>query len=309
MKKSLIALAALASIGTAYAQSSVTLGGSVGFGYSKDAASKGLETTDATISVNVVEDLGGGLKASGKLSFEAFGRQTANVTNTDAFLTLSNGALSFTAASMEVTADSRRGDVSNVSNEKGFDQSGYNLANNNMDLVSVSYAIGGGVTAGVSYAELANASGTATISTSGTLGDYTATDKITKVFASYANGPMTAFASYAMASGTQTDTAVAAGYKDSQAAVAASYNFGVAKVGAGFQTQGAGADSTSIISVNVPLGAVDVGAAFVKFGDVRAYIVGGNYAFSKTLSVRAGYQSSDVASLDKSYRVKLVKSF
>ena len=285
------------------------MSGIVGFGYSKDAATAGFETTDSTIKITAVEDLGGGLKVTGILAMEAQGRQTANVTNHDASLTLARGNFAVSMASSEVGADARKGDVSNVSNEKGFDQASYNMVTPVYDFLAASLNLGGGLTAAVSYADMSNASGTATISAAGTLGDVTATDKVTKGSLTYANGPLMAYVSYAVADGTQTVAAVAAGRKDNQTSVAASYDLGVAKVGAGFQSQGAGTASTSLVTVNVPFGAVDVGAGFVKYGSVKGFLVGGNYSFSKTTMLRVGYQSSDAASLDGSYRIKLTKSF
>jgi predicted porin len=87
MKKSLIALAALAAVTAASAQSSVTLSGSLSFGYAKAATNAGVETrniapVDAFNSNNftltATEDLGGGLKATGVIM------QRKGDTNTDA---------------------------------------------------------------------------------------------------------------------------------------------------------------------------------------------------------------------------------
>ena len=74
MKKSLIALAALAAVTAASAQSTVTLSGSLSFGYSQTATVAGVETRGVTASdgfnsnsfaLTATEDLGGGLKATG----------------------------------------------------------------------------------------------------------------------------------------------------------------------------------------------------------------------------------------------------
>ena len=156
---------------------------------------------------------------------------------------------------------------------------------------------------------MANASATATVSSVATLGDTTATDKISKLSLAYVNGPLMAYGSYAFSAGTQTDAVVAAGKKDSQTSLAASYDLGVAKIGAGFQSQGAGTASTSLITMNVPMGAIDVGAGFVKYGAVKGFLVGGNYSFSQTTMLRVGYQSSDASGNDGAYRIKLTKTF
>jgi hypothetical protein len=72
MKKTLIALAALAAT-TAFAQSTVSISGGVRAGYGQTTAGvKGLQTTQGsgnTMNFNVVEDLGGGLKALASTQF------------------------------------------------------------------------------------------------------------------------------------------------------------------------------------------------------------------------------------------------
>src|SRR5512133_2880357 len=108
MKKTLIALAVLATAGTAFAQSTVSLTGLVGaaaqsfdsFGGSRQ---RGISLTDATIKVGVVEDLGGGLKAAANVQFDSIG-STSDATfgkgllrrNTSVSLTGGFGQVSFT---------------------------------------------------------------------------------------------------------------------------------------------------------------------------------------------------------------------
>ena len=77
MKKTLIALAALAAFGTASAQSTVTISGNLAAGFAGDTTSTGTKTGgygfDTTnITLSVVEDLGGGLTAYGSMSIENF---------------------------------------------------------------------------------------------------------------------------------------------------------------------------------------------------------------------------------------------
>lgn len=77
MKKTLIALAALAAFGTASAQSTVTISGNLAAGFAGDTTSTGTKTggyglDTANITLSVVEDLGGGLTAYGSMSLENF---------------------------------------------------------------------------------------------------------------------------------------------------------------------------------------------------------------------------------------------
>jgi len=99
MKKSLIALAALAAVTAASAQSSVTLSGSLSFGYSKAATNAGVETrniapVDAFNSNNftltATEDLGGGLKATGVI-MQRKGDNNEDAITGDMYLDVSGG--------------------------------------------------------------------------------------------------------------------------------------------------------------------------------------------------------------------------
>ncbi|MEY3782232.1 MAG: hypothetical protein RIS97_410, partial [Pseudomonadota bacterium] len=72
MKKTLLALAVVAASGAAFAQSA-TLSGSYAFGYQSATSAAGVRTagigTDtAAIALVATEDLGGGLKATAKVS-------------------------------------------------------------------------------------------------------------------------------------------------------------------------------------------------------------------------------------------------
>jgi predicted porin len=289
MKKTLIALAVLAASGASFAQSSVTISGAVGFGYSKDATTKGYEMTDGNVQFTAKEDLGGGMAVVGAVKLDSlFGRAQTNPTNADATLTFTNGALSLMGGSFESTADARKGDVSGISLEQGLDKADYNLATTNVDGIVVSYALMPGVTIGASHAEVTP------------LGDATATTKTTKISASYANGPLTVFFSNGKLS--------TAGAKPNSN-FAVTYDLGVAKVGMGMRTKGDGLDSTTLFSAAVPVGAFNFGIATAEYNGVRGTVVGANYSLSKTTTVYVSRQQSDAAALDDSYRIKLVKAF
>ena len=66
MKKTLVLASLLAAFGAASAQSSVTLGGTTGFGYQRDGAARdqSLGEVDFSLTVKGTEQLGGGLAAS-----------------------------------------------------------------------------------------------------------------------------------------------------------------------------------------------------------------------------------------------------
>ncbi len=293
MKKTLIAMAAVAVAGAASAQVSIT--GAVGFGYSKDSTSKGYEVTDGNIVFSATEDLGGGLavKASTKLD-SLFGRQTTNPTNADATVTVSGNGMSVTMGSFESTNDARKGDVSGLSLEQGLDKSTYNLESGNVDGIVASLDVMPGLSVGVSHVEFANTSGTA-------LGDVTATAKGTKYSVTYKAGALMAYASTLKYSTTGVG---------SKTHFAATYDLGMAKVGFGTANKGGAAtDNAMIYSVNVPMGAASFGLARATSGTAKGTAIGASYAMSKQTTVFFGRQSSTAAALDASYRVKIVKAF
>jgi hypothetical protein len=288
MKKTLIAMAAVAVAGAASAQVSIT--GAVGFGYAKDADAKGYKMTDGNIVFSATEDLGGGLsvKASTKLD-SLLGRGTTNPTNADATITVVNGDLTVTAGSFEAAADARKGDVSGISLEKGLDQTAYNLGSVNVDGISASLKLNGELTLGVSHTE------------SGAIGDANATNKTTKVAATYSSGPLMVYVS-------QANYTVAT--YPSKTEMAVTYDMGVAKLGVGSANKGgANTDNATIASISVPMGAATFGAARASSGSAKGTVYGVNYSLSKQTTLYVSRQTSNQTALDASYRVKLVKAF
>ena len=93
MKKTLLALAVVAASGAAFAQSA-TLSGSYVFGYQSTkvggVTTAGIGTDTAAIALVATEDLGGGLKATAKVSLGGMMRDGAG-TGEDASLVLSGG--------------------------------------------------------------------------------------------------------------------------------------------------------------------------------------------------------------------------
>jgi hypothetical protein len=292
MKKTLIAMAAVAVAGAASAQVSIT--GAVGFGYSKDAGAKGYKVTDGNVTFSATEDLGGGLsvKASTKLD-SLLGRGTTNPTNADATVTVSAGGASVTMGSFESTNDARKGDVSGLSLEHGLDKTEYNLQSGNFDGIAASFNVMDGLTVGLAHTEAANTSGTA-------LGDVNATTKVTKMSATYSAGPLMVHLAQANYTGSTA----------SRTMFAATYDLGVAKVGVGTANDGGGAtDNATIASVNVPMGAVSFGLARATSGSAKGTVMGANYAMSKQTTVYLSRQTSTDADYDGSYRIKIVKAF
>ena len=103
MKKTLIALAVLTVSGASFAQATIT--GNYTFGFTSDTdntglVKNGLSTDTAAIQFGASEDLGGGLKASAKVSFGGAARGSM-VGGEDAYLQLEGGFGKVKMGSME----------------------------------------------------------------------------------------------------------------------------------------------------------------------------------------------------------------
>ena len=92
MKKTLVAIAALALVGAASAQSTVNLTGKFRFAYqafnngtgAANAKSNGFAVTDGDVVFAAVEDLGGGLKAGATMAVRVRGRATTSTASATA---------------------------------------------------------------------------------------------------------------------------------------------------------------------------------------------------------------------------------
>jgi predicted porin len=255
MKKTLVALAALASV-SAFAQSSVTLGGAFGAGYQVSPnKQKGFAFTDADLNVGVAEDLGGGLRATLATTLQTTGdnfRSGVLRGNTSLGIASADmGSLSFghTRSSDLLT----QALVAPASLPDGiYDSSGV-LARGAIDAVTyTSPVFGGGLRAQVAYIEnaantIAAATGVATgqflggFSTDGS-GTVNAARKTVVLGLSYANGPLTTAVAYKSSKNDDTlypalafaSTPGAA--KKTNVEAVATYNFGVALVGFGLDS-------------------------------------------------------------------------
>ena len=89
MKKTLIAIAALATLGAASAQSTATISGTVAAGWLKALdGSKGAYLDTNSVKVGVVEDLGGGLKITASTQIAGNSNRGGVVTKDDSLLSI-----------------------------------------------------------------------------------------------------------------------------------------------------------------------------------------------------------------------------
>jgi len=332
MKKSLVALAALAVAGVASAQSSVTLSGTLDAGLEKiEGGALQLQNSrngTTQITVSGVEDLGGGLKARFQISssfdstfdngqatggrsgtaannINPAGYNASKFGNNGMFLALDGGFGSLvlgrplnTLYSHSYTANGTKG-VSGFAATNSIDAQSIYTANA-IQYVTPNLA---GFTAQFEFApsEVAGVSSTKSIGLK------------------YASGPfgVSLVRDVAKPVGTQTVTGTAAGGFASTTAFAAQvkttqlaafWDFGVAKLSGTYQTNNgpSAADQAYVIGVNVPFGpgqfwaqygVKEVGTTAIGSSDAKIVGLGYKYSLSKrtTAYVNVGSRNDQAA--------------
>jgi hypothetical protein len=290
MKKTLVALAALAATGASFAQ--VVISGNIGpsiqispvVNYSSTVAGasttrqQGFQMQDGEINVAATEDLGGGWKAIAKVGWTARGRDTAVITR-DASATLVTpfGAITGTAArtcgpweSMMtgvVTGPVRSGNESNV----------YTPLPKCSLIDAVVYTVPvGPVTAALTYGEFNGSQvvnavpatqvpGYAAGPVGSDAGNMTGLT-FQNVSVNYSAGPLmagvdvTVFAQDSFGS-TSAGRSVLDGLVRTR--FVGTYDLGMAKLGLGYMTLTNNVASTMLASVAVPMGPVTLGLEYV----------------------------------------------
>jgi hypothetical protein len=330
------ALAAVAAVGTSFAQVSIT--GGVDFTFGKTTADatngtagRGLSGTDAYIDVGVTEDLGGGLKAVINMEFNADGAWAAGAYAGDKNITLAGASGSLTLA------NTRSGGILNavmlapiVSSTDHWSAANAGvMARGNVDALVVMLPAMSGVTLGYKYVEGSDVAAAAAVSTANTTtgaitsapGAYVAgvgsPASVTHVlYAKYAQGPLTVVGEYNIrASEYLTGDA-----RGQRVDLTAAYDAGVAKVAVGFETGGLNtanssstgtAASATLLSISAPVGNNSVGMNWGKRDAASFTEFGGQYNFSKLTYVTAsvGTIVSQAGVSSDTFGVRLGKNF
>jgi len=284
MKKSLVALAALAVVGAASAQ--VTITGTTSFSYETNLNGvAGLAMTDNSIFLGDTEDLGGGTKLVMSTGFDAGGR--GNQTSGGGFgaenssLTVSGGFGSLKVQSYESDGPLAAIEgLSGASLDTGmFDTNAVGLAKRFRYGLTYSAPSMAGFTPALTYVTLAN--------------QFASTDPLdakTKVVpaVTYSAGPLTAYVEYALFNATYNNTP---DDQVTQPSATITYDFGVATVGAGW-TKPSNNNATAIVGVSVPLGAVTLGLSTATWNQSTAATwteASVGYALSKRTSLKASF--------------------
>ncbi len=309
MKKTLIALAAVAATGAAFAQSTVTLYGVVDQGYNTDKKTVGTVATKTTGLTSILsgsrfgfkgtEDLGGGLAANFVLEYSVQPDDAAtSMANRQSFVGLSGAFGSVNLGRQYTQIHSLQGafDANGNATAAGWLGSGTSTVRQSNAIVYSTPSFSGFSAAlELGFAEAAQGGAT---NVTGNAGNTTA------LGLNYANGPLTVKAAtesikLAKLSYAAPGIATAVDLSDALAnrtanSIGASYDLGVAKLMAitGTEenaTSGARINKGTSISATVPFGAttLKVGLLNDQNSNKDKTSVGVDYALSKRTTVSA----------------------
>ena len=289
MKKTLIALAAVAVSSAAMAQ--VTISGSINARYQNSnttgaAKVNGFSFSDSEIVFSASEDLGGGLKASASMSIENLS-DGATGAGSGAILSLSGGFGS-------VTFSNKDGSDYLAVNE--VTTSGFTNSNAD-DRVTYTSPNFSGVTVSVTLGDGTNGA-------AGTQAGKSATNESRIVEVNYAAGPLTAnVGMLSVDKNTHTTTDGGTRFK-------VGYNFGVAAVtygAANIKNSATSKTTETAITVSAPLGPVTASYAMATSKTTGAAKLDGSnltvaYALSKRTSLSFNRIAYETATVSNAYK-------
>ena len=336
MKKSLIALAALAAVTAASAQSSVTISGKFGTAYDQPlgtaATAKGkanIAVTDGNIDFNAVEDLGGGLKAGASMALRVRGR--GNVVQTTVAAQTGSGTVVTQTYAQSASTEVGRNATVFLSGSFGTLTAGSIEVANGISsrayagtVLSTSTGLDdGGVLSGAAYANALTYTSPTIQGIAVTVGRFdsigTVGIKSTAIAASgseadlglaanvvglnYANGPLTA----GVDSTTFTGSTTIGGTTDrKRTRMSADYDFGFVKIGFGQEdnkgtpTTGTYAGKQTAFGISAPItSALRVGIVSLK--NTESAVFANSGASAKGTGVSADYSFSKRTTLNASY--------
>ena len=323
MKKTLVAIAALAVVGAASAQSTVALSGKLGFAYQAGksgtgAKSNGLRVTDGDFVLSASEDLGGGLKAGASMAVQSRGRGTA-IAGRDASVYLSGGFGEIRIGAVDAQYQTLI-DLAHPQQGVGLDSCNtkFNCGDDFVDMLQYTTPSMSGFTASVMLADGSTAGGGP--GTGGMQSAALSRDSV-QLGLAYSNGPLNAGFEYTSfnANGSNAGLLSTANSSlgKSRYRLSGNYNLGVVTVGAGFASEKyvAFTQKEYALGVAAPLGPVTVGLNYVSAKSNGTTESGweavADYAMSKRTSVQVSYRSEDanLANNITTFRTRLLHKF
>jgi len=306
MKKTLVALAAVAATGGAFAQATMT--GAIAFGYASTTDSAGVNASgmgmdDAEINFAIAEDIEGVGKLSAGLGFGSGGNSDA-ATGNDATIKLT------TASGTSITMGTTKGTnylsqgLASAGTAYQWNLSGRLFGSRTInDSVSIKVPVMEGTSVSFAHAEDKNTASTDYWTGTGAASSGT-DQRYNTLSLDYAAGALAINLGY-----RSYDNVVASSQtsKNNRNRASASYDLGVAKLGAGFESTNyayGNSATDSLFSVNAPLsGALNIGVQFgqssTSGGTTNATQTGNllvaNYNLSKRTYMVANYYSYSVS--------------
>jgi len=304
MKKTLVALAAVAVTSGAFAQAVMT--GYIAVGYQSDttsanATTSGMGMDDAEINFAISETIDGLGKLSATMGFTNGGRG-ATATGNDSTIKLTTASGTAITAGTTKGASYLTGGVAAVGTNYNWDLSGKLFSSRTInDSVSVKIPLMEGVSLSLAHAEAAVSSYWAG---TGAAGNGTE-QRYNTASVGYAAGALAVDAGYRSYDNTVNSSTSSANTRNR---ASASYDPGVAKVGVGYESTQymyGNSKTDSLLGVNVPVGgALSLGVQFAQvstsgnatsssYYNRNGYLLGANYNLSKQTYLAAHYYSYD----------------
>jgi predicted porin len=316
MKKTLVAVAALAIAGGAFAQSSVTVSGKFAAAYQakKDGAglkANGFLVTDGNVTFAASEDLGGGMKAGASMDVRVRGRGPAGVVDgRDAYVYVSGGFGEVKVGSVDGQYQTLL-DLANPLYGIGLDSCNtkFNCGDAYVDMLQYTTPSMSGFTASVMLAD-GNAAGTGP-GAGGMQSTALSRDSV-QLGLAYSNGPLNAGFEY-----TSFGANASVGLSKSRYRLSGNYSLGAVTIGAGFGSEkyAAFTQKETALGISAPLGAVTVGLNYVNAKSNGTTESGweavANYDLSKRTAIQVAYMSEDanLANRITTFRTRLMHKF
>ena len=312
MKKTMIALAAVAAVGSASAQ--VALTGGISFAWIKDiqsrtdgSAAKSLVNSSAYIDIDATEDLGGGVKVAGHMEFNQDGGWASHAYADTKSLVVSTPMATLLFANARSGGNQAAGlvapgagalwegafDVGNVITRTGIDTAKLSVPVSSSFTASIAYVEGNNTTPvtnnydggkfGFGYGDGAQTPATSTFTLGGT----------------YVASGLKVVGQYNMTSATEDfKTALKALKVDDPRLtsydLSVVYDAGVAKLGFSYDSarrakQNGTDEAAMLFGVSVPMGALSVGGNYAVRDKNNFLQLGAKYDLSKRTDLQAAY--------------------
>ncbi len=312
MKKTLIALAAVAAVGASYAQVSITGGVSVATQKNLAGTSKGIGFTDNTLYVGVSEDLGGGMKLSAAMVIENDTPRGTYWDRGDQSISLATPAYVLTFANTRSGGNQGAALVApaNLADDQWTSKV---ITREAIDVAAVTVPFSSALSASYKYVEGKDSVGAAA---SGATTPGTITHVLGGKYSANGLTVVGQFNSTTFNDAIQAALTAANSARSTSTDVSVVYNAGVATIGFGYDSARRGKPDSdaaaTLLGVSVPFGATTVGVNWGKRDAASFTQVAAQYDLSKrtnvNLSLGNDTQSGTSGTTDQ-YRLSLNHSF